>query len=130
MKKHLHQNASEGCSTGFLLHDYVRKSSLSEGSGDQLYLALRLASLETYLENHEPIPLVADDILIQFDNCRATAALQALADLSRCTQIILFTHHEHVRGLAKSCIDPDVLFIYCLPGRQVGSQATAAWSRR
>ena len=29
MKKHLRQNASESCSTGYLLHDYVRKTSLS-----------------------------------------------------------------------------------------------------
>ena len=45
-------------------------AGLSEGSADQLYLALRLASLETYLESHEPIPLVVDDILIQFDDDR------------------------------------------------------------
>ena len=92
-------------------------AGLSLGSADQLYLALRLASLETYLESHEPIPLVVDDILIQFDDERATAALQALAELSRRTQVVLFSHHEHVCRLAQACIEPDQLIIHRLPGR-------------
>ena len=91
---------------------------LSLGTADQLYLALRLASLEVYLESHEPIPLVVDDILIQFDDHRATAALQVLADLSRRTQVVLFTHHEHVCQLAQACVDPERLIIHQLPGRQ------------
>jgi uncharacterized protein YhaN len=92
-------------------------AGLSEGSADQLYLALRLASLETYLEGHEPIPLVVDDILIQFDDDRATAALQALAELSRRTQVVLFSHHEHVCRLAQACVDPDQLIVHRLSGR-------------
>jgi len=92
-------------------------AGLSEGSADQLYLALRLASLETYLESHEPIPLVVDDILIQFDDDRATAALRALAELSRRTQIVLFSHHEHVCRLAQACVDPDRLLVHRLSGR-------------
>ncbi len=92
-------------------------AGLSEGSADQLYLALRLASLEAYLESHEPIPLVIDDILIQFDDDRATAALRALAKLSRRTQIVLFSHHEHLCRLAQACVDPDQLIVHRLPGR-------------
>jgi len=92
-------------------------AGLSEGSADQLYLALRLASLEAYLESHEPISLVVDDILIQFDDDRATAALQALAKLSRRTQIVLFSHHEHVCRLAQACVDPDQLIVHRLSGR-------------
>ena len=91
---------------------------LSLGTADQLYLALRLASLEAYLESHEPIPLIVDDILIQFDDERAAAALEALAELSRRTQVVLFTHHEHVCQLAQGCVDPDQLVIHCLPGRK------------
>jgi len=92
-------------------------AGLSDGSADQLYLALRLASLGTHLESHEPIPLVVDDILIQFDDDRATAALQALAELSRRTQIVLFSHHEHVCRLAQAYVDPDQLIVHRLPGR-------------
>ena len=90
---------------------------LSLGTADQLYLALRLASLETALESHGPVPLIADDVLIQFDDRRTAAALQALADLSDRTQVVLFTHHDHVREIAGDCVDRDKLFIHRLPGR-------------
>ena len=79
---------------------------LSLGTADQLYLALRLASLETALESHGPVPLIADDVLIQFDDRRTAAALQALADLSDRTQVVLFTHHDHVREIAGDCVEP------------------------
>ena len=99
----------------------VGVEGLSLGTADQLYLALRLASLEVYLESHEPIPLIVDDILIQFDDERAAAALETLAEVSRRTQVVLFTHHEHVCQIAQGCVDPDQLVIHCLPGRKAAS---------
>ncbi len=69
---------------------------LSDGTRDQLYLALRLAALDRYLDEHEPMPLILDDLLITFDNERTQAILPQLADLARRTQILLFTHHEHL----------------------------------
>jgi uncharacterized protein YhaN len=71
----------------------LRVEAMSTGTRDQLYLALRLANLEQYLETAEPIPFVVDDILIQFDDERALATLATLADFSANTQVILFTHH-------------------------------------
>ena len=102
--------------------DAVGIHGLSLGTADQLYLALRLASLETALESHGPVPLIADDVLIQFDDRRTAAALRALADLSARTQVILFTHHDRVCELARNHVDPDQLFIHDLPGR-VGAPA-------
>ena len=87
---------------------------MSEGTADQLYLALRLASLQTYLDDHEPMPLVVDDILVNFDNARALAALKALADLSKRTQVLFFTHHDHLVDLARSALGDDVLFVHHL----------------
>ena len=80
----------------------VGVEGMSDGSHDQLYLALRLASLESWLQSHEPIPFVVDDILLNFDDRRATAALAALAELSRRTQVLFFTHHRHIIDLAAS----------------------------
>jgi uncharacterized protein YhaN len=77
---------------------------LSTGSRDQLYLALRLASLERYLESHEAMPLICDDILIHFDDDRARACLEVLAELSEKTQILFFTHHERLLELAAEVI--------------------------
>jgi uncharacterized protein YhaN len=96
----------------------VGVEGMSEGTGDQLYLALRLASLETYLDKNEPLPFIIDDILINFDNHRAIAALEVLAKLSERTQILFFTHHEHLIHLAEENLDPRLLFTHRLPGRQ------------
>ncbi|CRI62892.1 putative SMC domain protein [Thiocapsa sp. KS1] len=71
----------------------LRVEAMSTGTRDQLYLALRLANLEHYLANAEPMPFVVDDILIQFDDARALATLATLADFSAKAQVILFTHH-------------------------------------
>ncbi len=90
---------------------------LSLGTADQLYLALRLAGLETALDARGPVPLVADDLLIQFDERRTAAALNALATLARRAQVLLFTHHEHVCECARSTVSHDQLFIHRLHGR-------------
>jgi uncharacterized protein YhaN len=96
---------------------HVGVLGMSDGSRDQLYLALRLATLEAWLERHEPMPFIVDDILINFDDERAVAALKALAELSNKTQVLLFTHHRHVVDLAKGSLDKDSLFVRELPGR-------------
>ncbi|HRE99587.1 MAG TPA: AAA family ATPase [Pirellulaceae bacterium] len=72
---------------------------MSEGTADQLYLALRLAYLTEWVAHHEPLPLIVDDVLIKFDDDRAAATLEVLADFSDRTQVVLFTHHEHLLEL-------------------------------
>ena len=83
--------------------------AMSDGTADQLYLALRLAGLEEYLTKNEPIPFIVDDILIKFDDDRAAAALQALAELSAKTQVIFFTHHRHLVNLAEKNVGASTL---------------------
>jgi uncharacterized protein YhaN len=89
----------------------VAVEGMSDGTRDQLYLALRLATLEQYLSNHEPLPFIVDDILIQFDDQRAEAALQVLAELSAKTQVLFFTHHWRLVELAKKLTGHDVVTI-------------------
>lgn len=79
----------------------LRVEAMSTGTRDQLYLALRLAALDHYAESAEPLPLIVDDILIQFDDDRSRATLDALAEFSSKTQVILFTHHERVADEAR-----------------------------
>jgi uncharacterized protein YhaN len=76
--------------------DRVHVEGMSSGTRDQLYLALRLASLEKYMESAEPMPFIVDDILVHFDDERSRATLGVLAELARKTQIILFTHHRRL----------------------------------
>ena len=74
---------------------------MSEGTRDQLYLALRLGTLGYWFEGHEPIPFVVDDVLLTFDDERTMAALEALAALAEHTQVLMFTHHEHIVSMAR-----------------------------
>ncbi len=74
---------------------------LSEGTRDQLYLALRLVAVEDHVQSAPPLPFVADDILQTFDDVRARAALEALVGLSHHVQVILLTHHPHIEQVAR-----------------------------
>lgn len=74
----------------------VSVEGMSSGTRDQLYLALRIASLEKYMEGSEPMPFIVDDILVDFDDDRSKAALIALSELAKQTQVIIFTHHSKV----------------------------------
>jgi len=93
------------------------QDAMSDGTRDQLYLALRLASLEIYLDKHDPVPFIVDDVLINFDDDRAAAALKALGQLSERTQVLFFTHHQHLVELATTTLDDDVLFTHQLRGK-------------
>lgn len=84
----------------------VETSFMSDGSRDQLYFALRLASIELYLQLNPALPLVLDDILINFDDLRAKASLDLLAKLSHKTQILFFTHHQRLVELAQNSGHP------------------------
>lgn len=75
---------------------------LSEGTRDQLFLSLRLALLE--LRAAEPMPFIADDLLSSFDYPRTAHVLELLAEFGKRSQVIIFTHHEHVARLAASTI--------------------------
>ncbi len=74
---------------------------MSDGSRDQLFLALRLGGLARHIEKNGPMPFIVDDILIHFDDRRALAALQALHRLGQKNQIIFFTHHQHLVSLCQ-----------------------------
>ena len=87
---------------------------MSDGTRDQLYLALRLAGLERHLETAEPLPLVVDDLLINFDDGRASAALRLLAELSDKTQVLFFTHHARLVELAQQSVPPAKLALHHL----------------
>jgi len=92
----------------------VPVEGMSSGTRDQLYLALRLATLEYRLESNEPIPFIVDDILINFDDERSKATLQALAKLSTRNQVILFTHHQQIIDTSQDIVDKDVVFVHTL----------------
>src|SRR5690606_7623711 len=92
----------------------VPAAAMSDGTADALYLSLRLASLLVHLDTHAPIPLIVDDCLIQFDDVRTAAALQILSELGQRTQVILFTHHQHLIELAQAQLSPGSYHVHRL----------------
>ncbi len=94
----------------------VGVNGMSEGTCDQLFLSLRLAALESRFAHRPPVPFVVDDILAKFDDQRSAAAFRVLAELSKTTQVIMFTHHRHLIDVASGAVPPDVLFVQSLDG--------------
>jgi uncharacterized protein YhaN len=89
--------------------------AMSDGTRDQLYLALRLAAVEQYMTAAEPLPFVADDLLVHFDDDRARAAFQTLTEFSKKTQVLFFTHHRHLVDLAREVVPASVLHVQSVP---------------
>jgi len=80
---------------------------LSRGAREQLFLSLRL-SLAAYFARHgAPLPLILDDVLVNFDLERAKAAAQVLRDFAaEGHQMLVFTCHEHIAKLFRSLKAP------------------------
>ncbi len=76
---------------------------LSRGTAEQLYLALRFGLIEQFARVTEPLPVVMDDILVNFDRQRATRAARAIRDLATRHQVVFFTCHPQTAEL----LDPD-----------------------
>lgn len=69
---------------------------LSLGTCQQLYLSMRIALLMAADEVGQSIPVLADDILVNFDSDRRRGAARALVELASKRQVILLTCHEEV----------------------------------
>jgi len=76
---------------------------LSRGTREAVYLSLRMALVGAYARRGAVIPMVLDDVLVNFDGQRARAAAELLVDFSRNGyQILMFTCHDHMRDLFHS----------------------------
>jgi uncharacterized protein YhaN len=77
------------------------EAALSRGTLEQLYLAVRLAYLEVYRPRDAALPLLMDDILVNFDAERAKSTARILEQFSEemGLQILFFTCHAHVADL-------------------------------
>lgn len=84
----------------------VEVEAMSEGTTDQLFLALRLAGVEQSVSAGVNLPFLADDLFVNFDDERAEAGFRVLADVAKSTQVLFFTHHPHLAEIAKSVVGP------------------------
>ncbi len=88
--------------------DGTRKSvgGLSRGTAEQLYLSMRFALIEEYSRNAEPMPVVMDDVLVNFDPERAQAAANVIAELSSRFQVLMLTCHPQTVTYFKNACSP------------------------
>lgn len=82
--------------------------SLSKGSLDAAYFAVRLALLQTLLDDKKP-PLYMDETLSQLDDNRAKNALCAIAEHSKTSQCILFTCQSRDVELARDIVNANLI---------------------
>ena len=83
------------------MHGVKTEKIWSSGTGDQVYLAIRLAMALSFGEHIEPLPIVLDDIFVRFDEKRQRETLRFLMDLGKKQQIFLFTCHERTMHIAE-----------------------------
>jgi DNA repair protein SbcC/Rad50 len=88
--------------------------AMSEGTADQLYLALRLAALTLRRGSHPRMPLILDDVLVTSDDERAANILRALARFAEGGQVLVFTHHRHLLDLARTALRSGDLAVHRL----------------
>jgi uncharacterized protein YhaN len=106
-----------------------RVQELSDGTREQLFLALRLAAIERHVATAEAVPVLFDDVLLESDDDRAQRILAALAELAQHTQVIVLTHHRHLVEIARATLPARRLDVLELsagaePGDPDGGAAT------
>jgi uncharacterized protein YhaN len=96
--------------------DRVRKRvhEMSTGTREQLFLALRIAAIERYVETSGPVPVLFDDVFLESDEPRSERIFDALGELAAKTQVIVLTHHHHLIDVGKRAL-ADRLVVQDLP---------------
>lgn len=70
---------------------------LSRGTREAVFISLRLSLAAAYARRGVTIPLVLDDVLVNFDSVRAESAAKVLRDFATLGhQVVMFTCHEHI----------------------------------
>jgi len=83
----------------------VDAAVLSRGTAEQLYLSLRLGLAEEFAERAVALPVVLDDVLVNFDEERARAVVEDLAETATRRQVLLFTCHPHIVKLVEETLE-------------------------
>lgn len=94
----------------------VSPEVLSRGAQEQLYLALRLAHVQNHAAQALPLPVIMDDVLVNFDPERVDRTAFALAGLTDTEgdtpghQILFFTCHPHIAHRLQEIVPGSVLY--------------------
>ena len=102
----------------------VTVMEMSRGTREQAYLALRIGLIRAFGQRVRALPVLVDDILVNFDPERATEAMRALDGLSSDHQVFIFTCHPSTVALARF-ISPGARIISL--GEQKVTNLTPIW---
>ncbi|MDA1014526.1 MAG: AAA family ATPase, partial [Planctomycetota bacterium] len=70
---------------------------LSQGTREQLFLAIRFALVQRFAKDGLQLPLVLDDVFVNFDQARTEAAVETLMEVAKQgQQVLFFTCHLHL----------------------------------
>lgn len=74
-----------------------RAEDLSDGSREQLFLALRLSMIEEFASKGIRLPVVMDDVFVNFDRQRTETAIETILEFAGNNhQVLLLTCHQHI----------------------------------
>ena len=74
-------------------------SELSRGTREQLFLSLRFGLIRELGQRTAPLPVIVDEVLVNFDPDRALRAAVAFTKLSQTNQVLVFTCHPTIINL-------------------------------
>ena len=78
---------------------------LSRGTAEQLYLAIRLGLIARSGAVGSSLPVLMDDVLVNFDPERRTGAVEAIAQLAEERQVVFFTCHPETAQVFRDVAD-------------------------
>ena len=84
---------------------------LSRGTREQLYLALRFGLIREFGMRTERLPVIVDEVLVNFDPERARLAAQSFAELAQTNQVLVFTCHPAIADMFANTTGAQVLDI-------------------
>ncbi|MCJ7754477.1 MAG: hypothetical protein MUP13_07915, partial [Thermoanaerobaculales bacterium] len=82
---------------------------LSRATAEQLFLALRLSYVENLANAHPALPVIMDDVLVNFDDKRKLAAIKVIADFASQRQVIFFTCHAATAEAFRTAVPQSTL---------------------
>ncbi|MFZ0168326.1 MAG: AAA family ATPase [Candidatus Dormiibacterota bacterium] len=80
--------------------EQIQVEDLSQGTREQIYVALRTVLAKALSPKGEAVPLFFDDPFVSADDARCMALLDTFRELSKSTQVVLFSHESRVGSWA------------------------------
>jgi uncharacterized protein YhaN len=89
-----------------------RPEELSRGTAEQLYLCLRLGLAAEFARSSASLPLIMDDVLVNFDPERALAVAGELVHFAGGRQVLVFTcHPQTARLFSETTPQPTIIHL-------------------